>query len=200
MSKTKIRISQKAAESAPEIAMKLGATALVSATGKNMSLIRLSILWLVIVACFASFGYFLPEVRSRLEVLESVVGFTGIGLGAASCIVADLRLVQSVRSQRRKKAKATLLLFVSSLIALVFPGVIMMIAASATGPRLGDSIEKEISKLHLFSGEHVFLILVASIYMFWIALGVLVFFATYILLTRPSAPSNTVPPNAHPAS
>jgi hypothetical protein len=149
-----------------------------------MRLIKVCVLWIFIVACFAGFGYFVSESRTQPDVDESMLAFTGIGFSTASYVIIGIWLIKRVQSHGLKKIWAVPLLFLTSLFAMAPPFLVIWFAAYATWP-------VDAARPDLFAGEHGWQFLITFYYMFCISLGAFIFFVTYVLLTRPLAQNDS---------
>ena len=152
-----------------------------------MRLIKVSVLWIFIVACFAGIGSFVSESRTQPDVDESMLAFTGIGFSTASYVIIGIWLIKRVQSQGLKKIWAVSLLLLTSLFAMAPPFFVIWFAAYAT-ERFWPV---DAARSHLFAGEHGWQFLITFYYMFCISLGAFIFFVTYVLLTRPFAQNNS---------
>src|SRR5207245_669465 len=109
-----------------------------------------ALLWLLIVACFAAFGFLQADERFPSPyMLEPIVGFGAVGIAAASCAMVGLLVISKVRARRLPRSLAVVLLLGASALSIIIPIPIIQGAMSAT-PYRGS----EDHGIHLFQGEH----------------------------------------------
>jgi MFS family permease len=115
---------------------------------------------------------------------EPAVGFTAIGVGSASCIVAGLVLISRVRSRRLVRGWAVVLLIVSSLLATILPHFLVRAVLVSTRPVWREPIEESLKGVHLFQGEHGWWLFIAPYYAFWIALVAFIVFVICVFSVK----------------
>jgi len=129
---------------------------------RSTSPLKLILLWLFIIACFSAFGFVQPEYRPHRNVMESLVAFAAIGVGAASYLVVGICIISRVRRRKLKGIWAFLLLLVCCILVILVPYFITMAVAHLTRS----------SPEGLFQGEHAWWLIIVSEYMFYSALSV----------------------------
>ncbi len=92
-----------------------------------------------------------------------------LGIGAGTCVVTGLHLVSKVRSRQLSKAFGIVLLLVSSVVTIVLPPLLLIL--------LRICAQKLAPDMRFLQGEGGMWVLMASVIMFWIAVGALVAFA-----------------------
>lgn len=111
-------------------------------------------------------------------VREPAIMFASIGVGAGTCVAAGLAAVGRVRSGRWTRGIAAASVFGAALGSMVLQGVALALMAAVT--------EMLDSNVHLFRGEAGWAVIVATIFMFWIAVGTWLVFTLSVLLVKRS--------------